>query len=107
VIYAYGLHPVTQQEYLESVDWYSDRSIGATQKFILAMEKAIESICTNPKMFKSSYRHIVNTHYANFLLLLSILLMNFDQSIVIVAIYHQKEFLTINIVNVCFLTIHI
>lgn len=91
MIYDYGLHPAAQQEYLESVAWYLKRSLSAAESFVLIIEKSINKICKNPKLFKNSYLHYHEHTLRKFPFTIIYTVEEFNHTVVIIAIYHHKR----------------
>jgi plasmid stabilization system protein ParE len=55
-VYIYILEPKAQQEYENSIEWYSERSETATLNFIDTIESTIAIICSNPNLYKKRYK---------------------------------------------------
>lgn len=55
--YNYILDPKAQQEYENSIEWYSERSELVTLNFIDTIESTIAVICKNPYLYKKGYKN--------------------------------------------------
>ena len=51
--YTYWLHEKVQLDFSEAYEWYEDKKTGLGDEFLLAVEKKIVEIVTNPEYFGS------------------------------------------------------
>lgn len=56
-MYSYILEPKAQQEYEDSIEWYTERSEAATLNFIETIESTITVIFQNPSLYKKPYKN--------------------------------------------------
>lgn len=49
--------PKALEEFEQSIEWYLERSIQASENFILEVRKSIEAIKNNPTQFKNRYKN--------------------------------------------------
>jgi len=62
----YVIHSQAEAEFMEAVDFYSERRRGQGKKFQAAVEKSIERICRTPTLFTpyhTVYRKLVMKKY--------------------------------------------
>ena len=89
--YAYILHKHAQQDYEQSLEWYLERSIEAAEKFVVAIDNALQLICDNPTRWRNKYKnfHEISLKKYPFTIIYTI---EEDKSIVVVSsIYHHKR----------------
>jgi plasmid stabilization system protein ParE len=48
--------PTAAKEYKDTIEWYSETSKSAAQKFIQAIEDKLYSICNDPQKYKNPIR---------------------------------------------------
>ena len=54
--YAYILPEHAQLDYEQSLEWYMERSVDAAEKFVVAIDNALQLICNNPTRWRNKYR---------------------------------------------------
>ena len=55
--YNYILHAHAQQDYEQSLKWYMERSIVAAERFVVAINNALQLICDNPTRWRKKYKN--------------------------------------------------
>jgi len=53
--YSYILLATAQEEYESSIGWYCERSLPAADKFIEAVDNALQLICEHPNRWRNEY----------------------------------------------------
>ncbi len=89
--YAYILHKHAQQDYEQSLEWYMERSVEAAEKFVIAIDNALQLICDNPTRWRNKYKnfHEISLKKYPFTIIYTI---DEDKSLVVVSsIYHHKR----------------
>ena len=83
--------PVARAEFLYATSWYEEQQKGLGQKFISEIDKTIDVILKEPKLFskrKKEYREGVTS---NFPFNIVFRIYEPGSQIIIVAIYHSKR----------------
>ena len=89
--YNYILHAHAQQYYEQSLKWYMERSIVASERFVVAINNALQLICDNPTRWRKKYKnfHEISLKKYPFTIIYTI---EEDKAIVVVSsIYHHKR----------------
>ncbi len=90
-MYNYIIHPIAQQEYETSIEWYAERSEQATKKFILNIEKAIEAICLHPHQFRNEYKIFYELGVKKYPFSIIYIIDDNDKIVIITSIFHHKR----------------
>ncbi len=80
-----------QHDYEQSLQWYSERSTDAAEKFVQAIDNALQLICDSPYRWRNKYKkyHEINLRKYPFTIIYTI---EEDNSLlVILSIYHHKR----------------
>ncbi len=83
--------PVASEEYEEAINWYSERSKIAAEKFIKAIDEKLDSIGRNPKQYKNLFKNYYEVSTRKYPYSIVYLIEEEQQKVVIVAIYHHKR----------------
>ena len=89
--YAYILHKHAQNDYEQSLEWYMGRSVDAAEKFVLAIDNALQLICNNPTRWRNKYKnfHEISLKKYPFTIIYTI---EEEKSIIVVSsIHHHKR----------------
>jgi plasmid stabilization system protein ParE len=89
--YAYILHKHAQLDYEQSLEWYMERSVVAAEKFVAAIDNALQLICDNPTRWRNKYKnfHEISLKKYPFTIIYT---TEADNAIVVVSsIYHHKR----------------
>lgn len=77
------------EEYEQSIEWYAERSIKASENFIIEVQESIEEIKHNPTQFKNRYKKYYEITLKKYPF--DIVYIIEEERIVIMSIYHQKR----------------
>ena len=89
--YKYILHEHAQKDYEKSPEWYMERGVDAAEKFVVAIDNALQLICDNPTRWRNKYIsfHEISLKKYPFTIIYTI---EKDKAIVVVSsIYHHKR----------------
>jgi plasmid stabilization system protein ParE len=89
--YKYKLHPTAQEEYESSVSWYLKRSLKAASNFVTIVDKAILTICDDPKRHRNEYKNYYEFTLHKYPFTIVYTLEESQRYVIIIAIYHQKR----------------
>jgi plasmid stabilization system protein ParE len=59
--YTYLYTPVAAADYTKAVNWYCERSIEAAENFVVAVERKIDIICSDPLRYSNHYKNFRET----------------------------------------------
>ena len=90
-MYSISFKHTAAQEYKDAIDWYSERSKPAAQKFTQAIEDKLDSVCKDPKKYKNLYKNYHEVSTRKYPYTIVYFLDEIPKSVVVVAIYHQKR----------------
>ena len=90
-MYSVTYRPIATEEYLEAIKWYEQRSLPAAEKFIKAIDEKLDSISSNPKMYKNLFRNYYEVSTNKYPYSIVYFIEEQLQRVVIVAIYHHKR----------------
>jgi plasmid stabilization system protein ParE len=88
-MYSIAYLPKALEEYKESITWYAERSIQASENFIIEIQECIETIRNNPTKFKNKYQNYFEISLNKYPF--DIVYIIESDSIIIISIYHQKR----------------
>ena len=83
--------PIAANEYEAAYSWYIERSIKAADNFVIAIDEAINVICTNPHRYKKSYKELREIILKKYPFYLIYLIDEKKKTIIITSIYHNKR----------------
>lgn len=89
--YTYILHKHAQKDYEQSLEWYMERSVDAAEKFVQAVDNALQLICNNPYRWRNKYKnfHEITLKKYPFTIIYTI---EEEQALIVVSsIYHHKK----------------
>ena len=89
--YRYIFHEHAQQDYEQSLEWYTKRSVDAAEKFVVGIDNALELICGNPKRWRNKYKnfHEIRLKKYPFTIIYAI---EIDKDLVVIfSVYHHKR----------------
>lgn len=90
-MYNYIVHPIAQQEYETSIEWYAIRSEQTTRNFILNVEKTIAAICLNPHQFRNEYKIFYELGVKKYPFSIIYSIDDSDKIVMITSIFHHKR----------------
>jgi plasmid stabilization system protein ParE len=82
-------HPAAKGEIVDALNWYLDRSHQAAERFLTALDDAIEAVGSHPVMFPlcdSVYRHVTLKRFPY-----SIIYRVDETEVFVVAFAHSKR----------------
>ncbi|MDR2205413.1 MAG: type II toxin-antitoxin system RelE/ParE family toxin [Flavobacteriaceae bacterium] len=88
-MYSIAYNPKALEEYEQSVEWYAERSIQASENFIIEVQRCIKAIKNNPTGFKNRYRNYYEITLQKYPF--DIVYIIDTEKIVIVSVYHHKR----------------
>ena len=89
--YSYIFHSKAQEEYEQSVRWYSERSLQVSTKFIIAVNAALKLICDNPGRWRNGYKNYYELGVKKYPFNLIYVIEPANKRVVITAVYHGKR----------------
>lgn len=89
--YEYIVEPKAQNEYDESILWYLERSLLATENFISTVDDAFLQICEFPYRWKNLYKNFYEYGLKKYPFHIIYTIDDEMKTIVIFSIYHQKR----------------
>jgi len=90
-MYEYILHPLAQQEYEHSINWYSKRSFKAAANFVTNMESAISAIRLNPHQFRNEYKNFREIGIKKYPFSIIYSIDESIKSVLIMSVFHHKK----------------
>ena len=89
--YQYIYTPLALVEYKDAIQWYYERSVRASENFVLATSAKIESICLTPLRFRNTYKQFREASLKKYPYCIVYFIDEPKKMIVITAVYHQKR----------------
>ena len=79
--YTYILHKQAQKDYEQSLNWYLERSLDAGERFVKAVDNALQLLCDNPSRWRNKYKNFHEITLKKSLLPLSTQSRKIDRSL--------------------------
>jgi plasmid stabilization system protein ParE len=89
--YRYILHEYAQKDYESSLQWYLERSEQAANRFVSAVDNALQLICHNPSRWRNSYKNYHELSLKKFPFTIIYVIEEDEKIVVVTAIYHHKR----------------
>ena len=89
--YAYILHKHAQQDYEQSLEWYMERSVEAAEKFVVAIDNALQLICDNPTRWRNKYKNFHEISLKKYPFTIIYTIEESKSLVVVSSIYHHKR----------------
>jgi plasmid stabilization system protein ParE len=89
--YSYSFLGKAQEEYERSVNWYAERSLQASAKFVTAVDATLKLICDNPVRWRNRYKNYYELGVKKYPFSLIYIIEPANKLIVITAVYHGKR----------------
>jgi plasmid stabilization system protein ParE len=91
MIYQYLLLERAQHEYNKSAEWYSERSLQATENFIAEIKNFINLICQNPFRYPKKHKHFREVKLKKFPFIIVYFINDATEQIIITSIFHTSR----------------
>jgi plasmid stabilization system protein ParE len=89
--YKYVFDPIAADEYQEAFQWYELRSEIAADNLILAVQDAINAVCTYPYRYRNTYKNLRELTLKKYPFYLIYFVDEPKKLITITSLYHTKR----------------
>jgi plasmid stabilization system protein ParE len=89
--YRYILHWEVQQDYEEALKWYAGRSLAAAEKFVAAVDHALQLICEHSTRWRNEYKHYYELGVKKYSYTIIYIIERHQQLVVVTSVYHHKR----------------
>ena len=79
------------REYLDALLWYKIRSINAAERFVKAIDEALESVAANPERSRNTYKNFYEIGVKRFPFRVVYFIDGAERKIVVVSIFHLRR----------------
>lgn len=79
------------KEYLQSIQWYKDKSVKAAQRFIEAVNSVLDKLENEPDVFRNSYKHFKEAAVKRYPFFIIYFIDEVNKRIVITSVFHVKR----------------
>jgi len=90
-MYQVTYRAIATEEYEEAIKWYYERSAGAAERFINAVNEKLDNISSNPRQYKNLFKNYHEVSTIKYPYTIVYFIDEELQRVVIVAIYHHKR----------------
>lgn len=91
MIYSYIISQIAANEYEDAFNWYEERSILASDAFVVSVQNAIEAICKNPYRYRNTYKKTREITLKKYPVNLIYYIEEESKLIIVISIYHHKR----------------
>lgn len=89
--YQVVLTPVAQDDFMQSLEWYSEQQVGLEERFHAAVADTIELLAKNPRLFAERRKSVRMAVLQKFPFLIFYKIEESHQRIIVLAILHQSR----------------
>ena len=89
--YQHVFDPVAADEYEDAFKWYEDKSIIAADKLIVAVQNAIEAVCTDPYRYRNTHKNLRELTLRKYPYNLIYFIDEKKKLIIVISLYHHKR----------------
>ena len=89
--YSYIISRIAANEYGDAFNWYEERSILASDAFMVSVQNAIEAVCKNPYRYRNTYKKFREITLKKYPFNLIFYIDEESKLIIVISIYHHKR----------------
>ena len=89
--YSYLFDPLAAEEYEEAFKWYEKKSYLAADNFIIRIQEAIATICTDPYRYRKGYKNLREFPLKKYPFHIIYYIDDAHSNVVVVSIFHTKR----------------
>jgi plasmid stabilization system protein ParE len=89
--YHYILHESAQEDYEVALRWYAERSLKATENFIIAVDDTLSLICDHPVRWRNEYKFFYELGVKKYPYTIIYTIDPDQKLIIVISIYHHKR----------------